>query len=123
MKQLFTEGRAAATALIWVVYFMNLLNLYFLTSWLPTIISDAGIPVRMAILLTTLFQVGGIGGALALGRVLDRYFSFRVLAACYLWAAVCVFSSGGRARRSRCSPSRLPAPGWASSAGRTRRTR
>ena len=43
------DGRAAATLLIWVVYFMNLLNLYFLNSWLPTIISDAGIPVATAI--------------------------------------------------------------------------
>ncbi len=94
VKQLFTEGRAAATALIWVVYFMNLLNLYFLTSWLPTIISDAGISVSTAILLTTLFQVGGVGGALVLGRVLDRHFSFWVLAACYLWAAVCVLLIG-----------------------------
>ena len=94
VKQLFTEGRAAGTALIWVVYFMNLLNLYFLTSWLPTIISDAGIPVSTAILLTTLFQVGGVGGALVLGRVLDRHFSFWVLAACYLWAAVCVLLIG-----------------------------
>ena len=74
MKQLFTEGRAVATLLIWVVYFMNLLNLYFLNSWLPTIISDAGIPVGTAIRLTSLFQIGGIGGALVLGRVLDRTF-------------------------------------------------
>jgi AAHS family 4-hydroxybenzoate transporter-like MFS transporter len=94
VRQLFTEGRAAGTALIWVVYFMNLLNLYFLTSWLPTIISDAGIPVGTAILLTTLFQVGGVGGALVLGRVLDRHLSFWVLAACYLWAALCVLLIG-----------------------------
>jgi MFS transporter, AAHS family, 4-hydroxybenzoate transporter len=94
VKQLFTEGRAAATALIWVVYFMNLLNLYFLNSWLPTIISDAGLPVSTAVLLTSLFQIGGIGGALALGSVLDRYFSFRILATCYLWAAVCVYLIG-----------------------------
>ena len=94
VKQLFTEGRAATTALIWVVYSMNLLNLYFLTSWLPTIISDAGTPVRTAILLTALFQVGGIGGTIVLGRVLDRYFSFWILAACYLWAAVSVLLIG-----------------------------
>ena len=80
MTQLFTEGRAVATALIWVIYFMNLLNLYFLNSWLPTIISDAGIPVSTAIQLTSLFQIGGIGGALVLGRVLDRRFSFWILA-------------------------------------------
>jgi len=94
VKQLFTDGRAIPTVLIWVVYFMNLLNLYFLNSWLPTIISDAGIPVTTAIQLTSLFQVGGIGGALILGQVLDRRFSFLVLAACYAWAALCVFLIG-----------------------------
>jgi len=92
--QLFTHGRAIPTALIWVVYFMNLLNLYFLNSWLPTIVSDAGIPVGTAIRLTSLFQFGGIAGALLLARLLDRYFSFRVLAACYAWAALSVFLVG-----------------------------
>jgi MFS transporter, AAHS family, 4-hydroxybenzoate transporter len=94
VTELFTDGRALPTVLIWTVYFMNLLNLYFLNSWLPTIISDAGIPVSTAINLTALFQVGGIGGALVLGTVLDRYFSFWVLAACYLWAAISVLLIG-----------------------------
>jgi AAHS family 4-hydroxybenzoate transporter-like MFS transporter len=94
VKELFTEGRAAATTLIWVIYFMNLLNLYFLNSWLPTIISDAGIPVDTAIRLTSLFQIGGIGGALVLGRVLDRFLSFWILAGCYVWAAACIFLIG-----------------------------
>lgn len=92
--QLFTARRGLVTALIWVIYFMNLLNLYFLNSWLPTIISDANIPVATAIRLTALFQIGGIGGALVLGALLDRYFSFWVLAVCYLWAAICVFFIG-----------------------------
>jgi MFS transporter, AAHS family, 4-hydroxybenzoate transporter len=91
---LFSEDRGVATVLIWVVYFMNLLNLYFLNSWLPTIMSDAGVPVSTAIRLTALFQVGGIGGAIVLGLILDRWFSFWVLAACYFWAAVAVFLIG-----------------------------
>ena len=94
VKQLFTEGRTLATLLIWTVYFMNLLNLFFLNSWLPTIISDAGLPVGTAIRLTSLFQFGGIAGALVLGRVLDRHFSFGVLAACYVWAAVFIYLIG-----------------------------
>jgi AAHS family 4-hydroxybenzoate transporter-like MFS transporter len=92
--QLFAERRATVTVLIWTIYFMNLLNLYFLNSWLPTIISDTHIPVATAIRLTALFQIGGIGGALVLGAILDRYFSFWILAVCYLWAAVCVFFIG-----------------------------
>ncbi len=94
VTQLFTQGRAIPTTLIWVVYFMNLLNLYFLNSWLPTVISDAGIPVGTAIRLTSLFQIGGIGGALILGQVLDRHFSFSILALCYLWAALSVYFVG-----------------------------
>jgi AAHS family 4-hydroxybenzoate transporter-like MFS transporter len=94
VAQLFAGRRATGTILIWVVYFMNLLNLYFLNSWLPTIISDANVPVATAIRLTALFQIGGIGGALVLGTLLDRVFSFWILAACYLWAAVCVFFIG-----------------------------
>ena len=94
VAQLFAARRGTGTILIWVVYFMNLLNLYFLNSWLPTIISDANVPVATAIRLTALFQIGGIGGALVLGSLLDRVFSFWILAACYLWAAVCVFFIG-----------------------------
>jgi AAHS family 4-hydroxybenzoate transporter-like MFS transporter len=94
VSELFTHGRALGTTLIWVIYFMNLLNLYFLNSWLPTIISDAGIPVETAIRLTSLFQIGGIGGAVLLGRLLDRTFSFWILAACYSWAAAFVYSIG-----------------------------
>ncbi len=94
VAELFSNGRAVSTTLIWVIYFMNLLNLYFLNSWLPTIISDAGIPVETAIRLTSLFQIGGIVGAVALGRLLDRTFSFWILAGCYTWAAALVYAIG-----------------------------
>ena len=100
VAQLFAGRRALGTVLIWVVYFMNLLNLYFLNSWLPTIISDANLPVATAIRLTALFQVGGIGGALVLGALLDRRFTFWVLAGSSLWAAVFVILIG----RSGASP-------------------
>jgi AAHS family 4-hydroxybenzoate transporter-like MFS transporter len=94
VSQLFAGRRAVGTLLIWVVYFMNLLNLYFLNSWLPTIISDADLPVATAIRLTALFQIGGIGGALVLGALLDRRFTFWVLAGSSLWAAVFVILIG-----------------------------
>lgn len=94
LAQLFAGRRAVGTVLIWAVYFMNLLNLYFLNSWLPTIISDADLPVATAIRLTALFQVGGIGGAIVLGALLDRRFSFWVLAGSSSWAAVFVVLIG-----------------------------
>lgn len=84
---LFTDRRALVTLLIWVVYFTNLLDLYFLNSWLPTIMNDSGIRVETAIRVTALFQVGGCIGAILLGWMLDRRPSFMIAAACFLWAA------------------------------------
>ena len=92
--ELFTDRRALSTLLIWVLYFMNLLNLYLLNNWLPTILSDAGIDRETAIMITTLFQVGGIAGAIVLGRLLDYRRSFFVLAMCFLAAAVFILLIG-----------------------------
>jgi len=36
---LFSGGRGAITVMLWVVFFLNLLNLYLLSSWLPTLVS------------------------------------------------------------------------------------
>jgi AAHS family 4-hydroxybenzoate transporter-like MFS transporter len=87
VSRLFTDGRALVTLLIWVVYFTNLLDLYFLNSWLPTIMNDSGIRAETAIRVTALFQVGGCIGAVLLGYTLDRKRSFAVVAWCFLWAA------------------------------------
>jgi MFS transporter, AAHS family, 4-hydroxybenzoate transporter len=93
-KQLFVDGRYRVTLLLWVMFFANLLDLYFIASWLPTIVKGAGIPEGRAIMISTLLQIGGLVGAIVLGRVLDRYLSFRLLAAAYLTAAVWVFLIG-----------------------------
>ena len=88
VSRLFTDGRAVVTLLIWVVYFTNLLDLYFLNSWLPTIMNDSGIGAETAIRVTALFQVGGCIGAVLLGWTLDRRRTFAVIAVCFLWASV-----------------------------------
>jgi AAHS family 4-hydroxybenzoate transporter-like MFS transporter len=94
VMQLFTGGRHWVTLLLWVMFFANLLDLYFVNSWMPTIMKDVGMPEGRAIVITTLFQVGGTVGAMAMGSLFDRKLSFRVLAAGYLTAALCVFLIG-----------------------------
>jgi AAHS family 4-hydroxybenzoate transporter-like MFS transporter len=92
--QLFADGRAAVTLLLWVMFFMNLLNLWFLNNWLPTIMTDAGIKVETASLITSLFQIGGLTGALALAGFVGRRVSFGILAVTYFVAAVFIFLIG-----------------------------
>src|SRR5439155_45671 len=95
LRQLFSDRRAAVTLLLWVMFFMNLLNLYFLNGWLPTVMSSVGVKVQTAILISTLLQIGGVAGALTLGRIIDRKLSFRVLACTYFGSSVCIFLIGG----------------------------
>jgi MFS transporter, AAHS family, 4-hydroxybenzoate transporter len=87
VARLFHGGRSPVTLLIWVIYFTNLLVLYFLNSWLPTIMSDTGISLETSIRVTAMFQVGGCIGAILLGRMLDHRRTFYIVAACFAWAA------------------------------------
>ncbi|MDP9096325.1 MAG: MFS transporter [Pseudomonadota bacterium] len=93
VRALFAEGRTAFTLLLWTVFFMSLLDLYFLSNWLPTVLSDLGASVSTASVIGAMLQVGGLVGTFALGRVIDR-FSFQALAVTYLLAAVAIASVG-----------------------------
>jgi AAHS family 4-hydroxybenzoate transporter-like MFS transporter len=92
--QLFAHGRARVTLLLWTMFFMNLLNLWFLNNWLPTIMHDAGMRIETASLVTSLFQIGGLVGSLALAGIWGRRLSFGMLALIYLSAAVFILFIG-----------------------------
>jgi MFS transporter, AAHS family, 4-hydroxybenzoate transporter len=90
---LFRDRRAAATLMIWVVFFMSLLDLYLLSNWLPTVLNDLGASISTAATVGALFQIGGVVGTFILGQYIDR-FSFHALALVYLLAAVAVTMIG-----------------------------
>jgi AAHS family 4-hydroxybenzoate transporter-like MFS transporter len=81
VKYLFSEGRAARTILLWVPYFMNLLILYFIMSWLPAILRDAAMPFSAGVMAISLFSLGGVLGSALQGLVMDRYGAFSILLA------------------------------------------
>jgi len=93
VKHLFRNGRTLATLLLWVVFFMSLLDIYFLANWLPTVLNDLGASVSAAALIGSMLQVGGIVGTFALGSIIDR-FSFRALALVYFIAVFAVGAIG-----------------------------
>ena len=90
---LFREGRTLVTLLLWVVFFMSLLDLYFLANWLPTVLNDLGASVSASAAIGSMLQVGGVVGAFALGSIIDR-FSFRALALVYFAAVFAVGAIG-----------------------------
>jgi AAHS family 4-hydroxybenzoate transporter-like MFS transporter len=90
---LFRAGRTLVTLLLWVVFFMSLLDIYFLSNWLPTVLNDLGASVSEAAAIGSMLQVGGVVGTFALGSIIDR-FSFRALALVYFVAVFAVGAIG-----------------------------
>lgn len=90
VAHLFREGRAIPTLLMWVVFFVSLLDLFLLTNWLPTVFHDSGVSLSLAVIATALFSGGGVLGTWALGRIIDRFGPYRVLWVNYLLGAVFV---------------------------------
>jgi MFS transporter, AAHS family, 4-hydroxybenzoate transporter len=93
VSHLFRERRTATTLLLWIVFFMSLLDLYFLSNWLPTVLNDLGASVSEAVVIGSMLQVGGVVGTFTLGSLIDR-FSFRALALVYFGAVFAVGAIG-----------------------------
>ena len=88
LAQLFREGRAPGTLLLWAVNFLNVLNAYFVASWLPTVVREAGYQTSTAALVGTAVQAGGAIGTVVLGLVMQRTGFVGVLTGCFAAAAV-----------------------------------
>jgi AAHS family 4-hydroxybenzoate transporter-like MFS transporter len=94
IAQLFRGSSGLGTLLLWAAFFLNLLDLFFLQNWLPTIFTDSGFKTETAILLSTLVSVGGIACGVLSGPLMDRFGPYRVLAALYLAGAFFVLLLG-----------------------------
>ncbi|MFM0290737.1 MFS transporter [Paraburkholderia megapolitana] len=92
--ELFRDGRGAMTLLLWGINFANLLDLFFLSNWLPMLSLRIGHEVSTAVLIGTSLQIGGTVGALLMGPLMDRFGFYRVLALGFLLATFSVSSVG-----------------------------
>jgi MFS transporter, AAHS family, 4-hydroxybenzoate transporter len=81
MVHLFTDGRAFGTILLWIPYFMNLLIIYFIGSWLPALLKQTGMSVSAGATATAFFSFGGVFGCLLEGWLIKRGGAFGVLLA------------------------------------------
>lgn len=70
--ELFRNGYARPTLMIWATFFMALILLYFMVSWLPTLLKQNGVNLSEANLITSLFLFAGTIGAGAMSYFADR---------------------------------------------------
>lgn len=91
---LLTGRFGAGTLLLWLTYFMGLVIVYLLTSWLPTLMRDGGASLEQAAFIGALFQFGGVLSAVAVGWAMDRWNPHKVIGAFYLLAGVLAYCVG-----------------------------
>jgi AAHS family 4-hydroxybenzoate transporter-like MFS transporter len=92
---LILRGRLQlGTFMLWSAFFMSLLIIYMMTSWLPTLIKSTGLDLSQAALISAMFQIGGTLGAIGLGASMDRIDPYKVLVVAYIAGAGFLFGLG-----------------------------
>ncbi|WP_322047473.1 MFS transporter [Paraburkholderia sp. J67] len=94
VADLFREGLAVRTALLWLASFCTLMVVYFLTNWLPILLHSTRHSPAQTSLLLSLFLIGSPFGSLSVGFLMDRLNRQACMVASALVAAVCLIVIG-----------------------------
>lgn len=92
---LFSKKYWAGSALIWLTYFMGLVIYYLLTSWMPTLMREAGFTLRQAALMTASLSLGAGIGPLLCGWVMDKINATLVVAGAFFLTGIFVWITSG----------------------------
>jgi AAHS family 4-hydroxybenzoate transporter-like MFS transporter len=87
---LFTGGRAAKTAALWLAFFSTQLVVFFATSWLTAVFNQHGLSIADAITASSWFLAGGILGPMTSGWLADRWKPIAVVSGFELVAAILI---------------------------------
>ncbi len=70
---LFGKGLAGMTLIVWVTYFFNLLVIYGLSSWLPSLLVKSGFSLVKSYSFGIVQSIGATIGGFILGLVMDKF--------------------------------------------------
>ena len=94
VKHLFDRGYKLDTVLLWIVFFVNLLEIYFLISWLPTLMVESNFDISQATRTAVVLNVGGAIGALVLAWLIARNGSRSMLLLFFVAGAISTIAIG-----------------------------
>jgi MFS transporter, AAHS family, benzoate transport protein len=87
---LFKNGRALSTLMFWTSFFMCLLMVYALGSWLPKLMLKMGYELGSSLMFLLVLNFGAIFGAVGGGWLADKLNPRRVLTAFFVIAALSI---------------------------------
>lgn len=94
LKALFQQGRSLSTFMFWLAFFMCLLMVYALGSWLPKLMIQAGYSLGASMLFLFALNIGGMLGAIGGGMLADRFHIKKVLTSLFVVGAVALILLG-----------------------------
>lgn len=94
LKALFQQGRTFSTAMFWVAFFMCLLMVYALGSWLPKLMIQAGYSLGASMLFLFALNIGGMAGAIGGGVLADKFHLKPVLSIMFTVGAIALVLLG-----------------------------
>jgi AAHS family 4-hydroxybenzoate transporter-like MFS transporter len=77
---LFRDGLAATTVFVWILYFANLLSIYLISYWLPTVLNLSGLAPADAVFAASLMSAGPLVSVFAMAPLARHFGPQRVLA-------------------------------------------
>lgn len=84
---LFRNNRLLTTLMFWIAFFMCLLMVYALGSWLPKLMNKAGYPLGSSLMFLMVLNIGAIFGAIGGGWLADQFHPRRILTIFFIIAA------------------------------------
>jgi len=90
VSALFTRQNIRATVCFWLTFFMGLLMIYGLSTWLPKMMKQAGYPLGSSLGFLLMLNVSAAAGALLAGAAADRWGSKNVISISYLLAGLSI---------------------------------
>ncbi|HMI92704.1 MAG TPA: MFS transporter, partial [Polyangiales bacterium] len=99
VQDIFAGTLATRTWLLWLAFFCVMSSFYFVLSWTPKLLVDAGLTPGRGLSGGVLVNLGGIAGTVLLGVLAARLGIFR-LHACAILAAAAAVSAFGLASGS-----------------------
>ena len=88
VPELFRDGYARRTILLWMSLFISLITLFSLTNWLPTLLNSLGASAKQIVTITGVAQGAGLLGSVMAARLMVSYRPFRVATVGYGLGAV-----------------------------------
>lgn len=91
LSALFRDGLALSTPLIWLIFLLNLLNMFLISYWLPSLLTLGGMsPAEAAFLASaSIYAAGAVLSPLVLGPLIARLGAEVVLTANMLMGIAC----------------------------------